>query len=429
MEKGTESRFIKKHKLLLIIAIFFIIQLGLLPAYIKIGGGRLSARNTKVESAAQGHELVPEYDRFLKKVVMSLSVKDTGLEAHLELINAFPEYTQIFVLLPDSSFSAVSEELRLEPSGARTTLIPFPTEHKKKMQTYLVFPEKDKLVQGTAEHVVFPFGSSWTQDLFEVADRPDGTRVLLISDTHKWFASFGSSSNLNVVSDNSYLYLLSETGAAVERLELTFSGGNIMNDRIGDTSIVFYGGDVLRKTRLVWKSTKGSKAPANSKIAAMLKKATNADQVVVIGQEVQPALLFHLDQAMLPLPGGIMAVTNIVGELPAAGMAAQEIREVAIFLAQVREAALKRGYRLVDVDTSVANLLQHQYYINAIPFINAVDGQRTILMPFFADELVLDELAVKNKELFESLGFRVIPIHSDAYTRNGGIHCLVNVIE
>ncbi len=429
MGKRTESGLIKKHKLLLIIAIFLMIQLGLLPAYIKIGGDYLLAGNTRVDSAAQGHELVPEYDRSLKKVVISLSVKDASLEAHLKLINAFPEYTQIFVLLPDSSFSAISEELRLDPIGERTTLLPFPTEHKKKMQTYLVFPEKDKLVQGTAEHVVFPFGSSWAQDLFKVAVRPDGKRVLLISDTYKWFASFGSSSNLNVVSDNSYLNILSETGAAVERLELTFSGGNIMNDRIGDTSIVFFGGDVLRKTRLVWKSTKGSKVPSNSKIAAMLKKATNADQVVVIGQEVQPALLFHLDQAMLPLPGGIMAITNIVGELPAAAKAAQEIKEVEVFLSQVREAALKLGYRLVYVDNSVANLLRHQHYINAIPFINTASGQRTILMPFFADEPFLDELAVKNKELFESLGFRVIPVHSDAYTRNGGIHCLVNVIE
>ena len=185
MEKRTESGLIKKHKLLLIIAIFFMVQLGLLSAYIKIGGGHLSARNTKVESVAQGHELVPEYDRSLKKVVISLSVKDASLEAQLKLINAFPEYTQTFILLPDSSFSAISEELRLGPIGERMTLLPFPTERKKKMQTYLVFPEKDKLVQGTSERAVFPFGSSWAQDLFEVAVRPDGKRVLLISDTCK----------------------------------------------------------------------------------------------------------------------------------------------------------------------------------------------------------------------------------------------------
>ena len=85
----------------------------------------------------------------------------------------------------------------------------------------------------------------------------------------------------------------------------------------------------------------------------------------------------------------------------------------------------------MNIDTSVRNLVNHQHYVNAIPYIDAETGQRTLLMPIFpSTQTHLEkELVKKNTAIFKSLGYQVVHIPTESYNINGVIHCLVNLLE
>lgn len=106
-------------------------------------------------------------------------------------------------------------------------------------------------------------------------------------------------------------------------------------------------------------------------------------------------------------------------------------KEVDLFLSELRSVLMRLGYRLVNIDTSAHNLLNHQHYVNAIPYVDAKTGQRTLLMPVFHSKQTPfeRELVKKNTAVFESLGYKVVHVPTKADMINGGIHCLVNVLE
>lgn len=377
------------------------------------------------------YSLLPEYKRFMKKIVISLAIRDTTLGNHLELLKRLPDYSEIILLLPMNNLHAIKSELKDQPFKERVQLVPFPTNKKKETHFYFLFPERDKLVDsGSVDFTIMPQGTLWAQDLFEVATKPDGRPLLLISDIHKWFNSYDNKL-LKVVNDNSYLDQLSSAGFEVKRLPLTFNGGNILIDELKGKRIVFCGGDVLRRTRTVWKSTRDLKS-TDKQITGMLKEFLKADEIVVIGRaKEQPSLLFHLDQAMIILPNGVVGITRIVGKRPDDPSHSAEVKDVEMFLSLLRSILLGWGYRLVDIDTSTQNVLNHQYHVNAIPYIDAETGQRTLLMPVFpATQTQFErELVKRNIAAFESIGYEVVPVPTKAYKLNGGIHCLVNVLE
>lgn len=377
--------------------------------------------------------IIPEYKRFLKKAVFSLATGDTSLKLQHDILVNLPDYTQIFILLPQSSLPAIEAELKKQPYSQRTKLVPFSTKTVGKDRVYMLFSEKDKLLYAdNMNNRIVPSGTKWTQDLFEVATKPDGQTVLLISDIHKWFNSQGDKSSLNVVSDNAYLNSLSSVGMEIRKLPLTFDGGNILVDEFLGKRIVFCGGDVIRNTRTVWKSTRDS-IPTDSQIKKMLKDFMNADKVVVVGRSKAqpPSLMFHLDQAMIFLSNGVVGITNLVGKNADEMFIPDEIKEVDLFLSELRTILLDLGYKVVDIDTSVHNLLNHQHYVNAVPYVDAKTGQKTILMPVFPSNQTHFErgLVKKNTTTFESLGYKVVHIPTKADKINGGIHCLINVIE
>ncbi len=89
------------------------------------------------------------------------------------------------------------------------------------------------------------------------------------------------------------------------------------------------------------------------------------------------------------------------------------------------------GYRLVNIDTLIHNVFNYQYYLNAVPYIDAETGQRTLLMPVFpsTQRQFEKDLVKKNTVGFESLGYKVVCVPGKADKFNGGIHCFVNVLE
>ncbi len=376
--------------------------------------------------------IVPEYERFMGQVVISFAIRDKTLGLHLELLKRLPDYTEIVLLLPKIGLQAIAAELKNQPFSKRTRLVTFDTERKNNAHFYFIFPEREKLMDsGPVEDKAIPQGTLWVQDLFKVATKPNGQTVLLVSDIYKWFISYDADPSLKIVSDISYLGSLSSIGVEIKKLPLAFNGGNILVDEFGGRRIVICGGDLFRRTQTVWKSTRDS-TPTDAQITDMLKEFLNADEVVVVSRaNVQPSLMFHLDQAMIFLPNGVAGITHVVGKRPDAMPDAEELKKVDYFLSELRSVLLRLGYRLVNIETSVHNVLNYQYYVNAVPYVDAGTGQTTLLMPVFpsAHTQFEKELVKKNTAAFESLGYKVVHVPSNADKFNGGIHCLVNVLR
>lgn len=412
--------------------IILLVTLGTLSAYAGINCTNISSPqlNTNHTGPTNTFYEMLEYNRRLERVVISLSVNDTTLNLHDSLIISFPEYTHILLLLPKSNLSVIARELQGKSYGGRTILVPFDTTYEKGRRTYLFFPEETKLLYGdTDDDMPIPFGTVWAQDLFEIIVDKNGRKFMLLSDAHKWFISVGDRNNLNISGDNAYVNGLRAVGVDIKRSKLVFNGGNILIDQLGGKRLVFSGGDMLRKTKTVWKATWNS-SPTELQIINMLKESFNADEVIIIGRnKVQPAVISHLDQAMIFLSNGTVAITNIVGEDPELPSEIKEIKEAKNFLAELRSTLSKLGYKIINIDTSVDNILKRQHYVNAIPYIDMKTNQKTLLMPVFSAGPFGESLEKKNIAVFESIGYKVIRVSSKAYQNNGGIHCLVNVLE
>lgn len=404
-------------------------------SFLSIHGKTTTQESPEIkEDKTRLYRITPEYKRTMKRIVISLAKRDITLNHHHELLVRLPEYTKIILLVPESNFKLIKAELQNRPYRKRVEFVLYNEKQVKDAVFYLLFPEKDKLIQVETKgyHTTYQQGTLWAQDLFEVAMKPDGQIILLISDVYKWFNMQGDKKSLKVVSDNSYLARLITVGMEVRKLPVTFDGGNILVDELNAKRIVICGGNVLRNTRTVWKSTREA-TPTNSQIITMIKKFMCVDEVIIVGKSIpQPSsLMFHLDQAMIFLENGIVGVTNVVGKYSNTAHKADEIEEVERFLSELRLDLMDLGYKIVNIDTSVRNLVNHQHYVNAIPYIDAETGQRTLLMPIFSSTQTHfeKELVKKNTAIFKSLGYQVVHIPTESYNINGGIHCLVNVLE
>ena len=78
-------------------------------------------------------------NRTMKKVVISLGAGDTSLVFQHNILMSLPEYTQIFLLLPESNLGAVEGELKKQPYGPRTHLVPFTTRTVSRDGVYMLF--------------------------------------------------------------------------------------------------------------------------------------------------------------------------------------------------------------------------------------------------------------------------------------------------
>ena len=377
--------------------------------------------------------VLPEYERCMKKVLISLASRDVSLALHHELLCRLPAYAQIIVLLDQTNMEVVATELRQKVYRDRVELVSYEKEPQADGRFYFLFPEKDKLVEIATDRAHGPAatGSMWAQDLVEVTVARSGRPMLLVSDAHKHYRAVGGGSDVRVVRDNMYLGKLAQVGLEVQPIPVTFMGGNLLIDNLGDRRIALCGGDVLRTTRTSWRALRG-KEISDGQIVEIIKNVLNVDEVVVVGRErVQPRLMYHLDQAMLLLPDGVVAVAHLVDEPSGLPGRSKEIEEVEEFLGQLRLTLSRLGYRLLDIDTSVRGVMECRHYVNAIPYIDAEDNQRTILLPVFPSSQTgfEEELVSKNTAALESLGYKVVQVPTRANELRGGIHCLVNVLE
>ena len=380
-------------------------------------------------------QIVPEYERSLKKIVVSLGTFNHTLKLQHNILSRLPEYTEIILLLPECNLKQIKNELKNKPYRNRIKFVAFQEHKYKDNRFFLVFPDKDKLVQvDTSDSpTAKQQGTAWAQDLFEVMKKSDGSNLLLTPELHKYYYSVGNKTNMKAMPDNMYLNNLAAIGVETVRTPLVFQGGNIFVDEINGQRIVFCGGDILNETRMVWQGI-AEKHLSDSQIITIITKIFNADKVIVFsintGKRLQPALMYHLDQAMIPLGNGAIGIARVTGEHSLNPEKTEQVKDVKRFLSKLRSALPALGYKLIDIDVTVDNLLRCQHYINAIPYIDAKTGQKTLFMPIFPEQSDFDkEVVRKNTAAFETLGYSVITVPTEAGRIKGGIHCLVNVLE
>lgn len=370
---------------------------------------------------------VPEHGLTLGKVVMSVSTSSADLSLQHPLLSSLPGYTKIFLLLPATSTGRVEKWLKDKPYAGQIILLPFETALVGDVDVYLLFPEREKLVWGTVSGPTpLPKGSTWAQDLFQVVVASTETRVVL-PDAYKMYFSRETGTSTNLEPDNGFLDSMRKEFHDVRRSMLAFSGGNVILDRRGEENIVLIGNDLIRKTTLTWNGT--YREPKNDEsIVSVLRRTFEADRVVIVGSgDAQPSLLFHLDQAMVLLDEGVAGVTRIVGKVEPEYDG--EITQARGFLDDLRKKLSALSYEVVDIDTTVEHVLARQFFVNAVAYTDKNTRQKTILMPVFGGGKEHRDFEEKNKNVFEKLGYQVVPVKSQSYRLNGGIHCLLNVLE
>lgn len=431
-DHGLGKRWGMRPAALTVVALITVAMMSILVGYLLFVQGKPVGPNSDSHKSSSWR-CVPEYNRRLKRVVLSVAKGNSSIELQDSLLTALPAYTKIILLLPESSVELIRRDLEDKPYRSRVQLVTYPAASLKNSKVWILFRDKDKLVEAdlTGSNVENYVGNTWGQDMFEVVENQTGRTILLRSCVHKYWFTAAADSAAHISPDNTYLDRLSTVGMEVRTLPLAFMGGNIFIDEVDGEQVAFCGSDVLKNTRTVARAIHDAN-PSDAKTEAVIRNALKVDKVILLGAEQsQPDQMYHLDQAMLLLPDKVAAVAKIVGGRPKASPQAEEIKEAERFLAALRSTLRSLGYRLIDVETSAQNVLRCQHYVNAIPYVDVETGQRTLLMPtYLSAQTDFDKsLISKNTAVFESLGYKVIHVPTRADELRGGIHCLLNVID
>jgi hypothetical protein len=376
---------------------------------------------------------VPEYNRFLKKVVISISCAETNLDLHEGILSCLPKYTEIYLLLPRLCLDSIRNWIADKAYKNQIRFVAYDPEKMISEKVYLLYRDKAVLEPcDLNEHYFYKhFGTIWAQDLFEVSVDQNGREVLLSSDTHRYYSGGVPTSNTAVVPDNGYLGSLSALNMEVFRFPLAFKGGNVLFDEIGGKIILYVGGDTYKTTKAIWNMLYGEN-PSNGLIEAMIKKMLSADEIVSFYPEKQqPCSMYHLDQAMVILPNKHVGIARIINTGPDDQIQCKKTAVANLFLSSMRLQMQKLGYKILDIEMTSSSLLNFRHNVNVIPYIDAETGRRALLMPIFESECDDLESAIteKNKQTFESIGFTVIPVRTKSHEFKGGLHCLINVVE
>jgi len=354
----------------------------------------------------------PQYTRQLKKAVLSLPAGYERFPILSPLMDALPPYTEIILLMPAAHAPA-----------ARNF---FARRHPELRLSILDYQAKRAPVKGVPGGVLWPPGTAWAQDLFIAGKVPEGSFGALLPVTYKRFHTFDDKVYEKA---NGYARLLEPAGGRIIDCPLYFEGGNIVIARNKNGLFAFCGSDNRRQTELIRKALPSVRQAAD--FDATLKQALGVDHIETVGnpRTKQPALLFHLDLCMIPLKDGLI---GLVSPADAGNSEDPEIRSAAIFLSGLKKRIRQLGFRVLPLWTGARDLKTRRSCANAIPFVHAETGQKTILVPSPQTPRGADKtraLFLRNKTSLESVGYRVVPVGSPSTPWRGGPHCLINVLE
>ncbi|MEK6984711.1 MAG: hypothetical protein AABX33_09125 [Nanoarchaeota archaeon] len=234
------------------------------------------------------HNFKPEYAHSLNSITLSfLGGNPDSFETHLDIINQLPQYTQIKLFIESNSDIDL---IRLNIPDSIFSRI-----------TFLRVLLRQR-------------GSVWAQD-FSKGDN----EVQNLPLTYLGGGQRKSADNPG----NEFMYQLESTGVNVQRVPVEFAGGNVIIARNDEgKKILFNGADDYLITYDTYKEIGASISEEQYK--RIMKDAFNVDEVVIVGVRnpdgslnYQNRYIFHLDQSMLPLSDGLVAMPRIERTLPA----------------------------------------------------------------------------------------------------------------
>jgi hypothetical protein len=356
-------------------------------------------------------EVRPEYERALKRVYLSVpdqyqATRESAVDPHrhvqfvqyayAELIAALPSYTMIDVAVSNRQQTALVDSLRTAAQSR-----PFRLHVIDRLHADL---------------------DMWAQDLGEpirIAGG-DGFLVPMAIDEGVPYNG-GLSRSRQQVARRLF------DGRTVDA-DFVFEGGNLAFGRAGERTRVFIGYNDVRLT--IENYERRGRSLDVDAVAAIVAEDFGGAEVVVVGREQQSPFLFHLDQAFILLGDDLAVVNRIVGP------PTREQRQLEATRTRLR--AL--GYRTITIDHTQADVEGYRVSTNAVPFVDAETGQKTIIFPVFPGESHgapqgrLDRRDLKGKalaayEAYAAAGYRPIPIRDFAHIVGGNTHCIVNVLN
>lgn len=128
--------------------------------------------------------MVPEYERTMKRVLVTLDAAHPTLDLQEELLEKLPSYSKIVLLAPQEHYDVLLESLKHKTYGNRVTVVPFTSEWVDEGSLEFIVRENDRL---KGERITNPlplqWGTLWAQDLFEVG-WDDSTLTICTSPIH-----------------------------------------------------------------------------------------------------------------------------------------------------------------------------------------------------------------------------------------------------
>lgn len=370
---------------------------------------------------------IPEYEKDLSRVLLSLPMSADELGFHGEILSRFPEYTEFVVLVSEDKLDALSRKLEGSEYGKRVTLVPFGVDVVHEARFFARVGQNMKSL-GVYRGASWPQGTFWARDSFVSCKGEDGKTWLMVPSYNQYVMqpALGDGEQGSIQFDNDYLLALRDQGVRMQKnVPLVFDGGNVLFDKVDGESLMFIGIDDVR-TSLGLAEAVGAKQNERALLEAF-RKFFNVDRVVVLGHgDRQPHLMFHLDQAMVLLPGQLAAIVRPVGTPPEDPERLEKLEEVGIFLHTLRTQLKRMGYKVFDLDVSMEAVLE-QRFPNPVVFTDKESGHLSMLLTTYYENEESDGVHrnVNLKRLRER-GIVAGFVKTDTNSQRGGIHCLIN---
>ena len=347
------------------------------------GQGRLS---TLAALDREEPEFTPEYEDELEQVALFIDRSDMeAVSTQIDLMRALPDYTQILVLVEsDDDVEFLRRNLPLEVYSRVRSVQPEEADYRVWARDYCAGYGRIKLLP--------------------------------------WWCVYGGKVDMA----RGVRTFLRRTGSELRRIPVLFDGGNVLlaRDNSGE-NVLLAGADTYFRTADFFASLNVRLSERG--FTEIAKGAFGVDRVVVLdaddggGAAQQQFPLLHLDQIMLPVADGLLAMECMECSSGAG------TSELGAALAAYRNAVEEAGFSVIELPTDEEHVANTQSYVNAIVYTDRTSGQRCVIMPIFPCEngqYRMEGLNLANMQAFEAAGLAVTVVRDALHHQGGSLHCI-----
>ena len=369
---------------------------------------------------------VPEYERTLEKVLLSLPAKESRLVYHDDLLRRFPAYSRFLVLVAEDNVSEFKEGLAGKPYADRVETQPYPVQQLEEARFFYRMDDSPVDI-GVYRNKPWPQGTVWARDACIACRDGAGNPAVLVPTYQRHLALplVDQGEQARIRFDNDFLLELRRWDVRMKKnVPLVFAGGNVLFDKVDGESVAFVGVDDMRASRAL--SGKIGAELDEQGLQDLFGEFFCVDRVEVLGTDRQPETMFHLDQSMVILPGKRAAVVRTVGKSPEDSTQLAQLEEADAFLNHLRTRLKRLGYAVVDLLVS-KNAVVNGRFPNPVVFTNKESGRLNVLLSAYRDGTQFDvSLLQRNLKNIRADGYDADVIWTDASRDSGGVHCLFN---